>query len=93
MAQWGHVMYSDRGLFEVRPSGAIWLMDGKGSARKNCTVILHDAPTEEKDVVHDSGTGRVYAPATARTRIVRSSGAFYGYPRRLSWHWQSPAAP
>lgn len=65
MAKWSGVMYSDRGLFEVRPSGAMWLMDGMGSARKECTVILHDAPASQTDVAHDGGTGRVYAPATA----------------------------
>ena len=63
LARWGHVMYSDRGTFSLRPSGHMWLMDGLEGATKDSTVILHDAPNGEKDTSHDSGTGRVYAPA------------------------------
>src|SRR5262245_48553320 len=65
-AKWGGVMFSDRGLFEVRPNGTIWLLDGVGSAKKSCTVILHDAPAGEEDGAHSSGTGRAIAPATAK---------------------------
>ena len=64
-ARWGGVMFSDRGTFEVKPWGVIWLMDGMGSARKDSTVILHTPPTDEKDFSHESGGGRVYAPAKA----------------------------
>ena len=81
-AKWGGVMYSDRGLFEVKSWGVIWLMDGNGSAQKSCTVILHDAPTDEKDVRHESGGGRAYAPAlgsykdaSIKWRVLRRSAS------------------
>jgi hypothetical protein len=68
-AKWGGVMYSDRGLFEVKPWGVIWLMDAKGSAKKDCTVILHAAPTDDGTALsQNSGTGRVYAPAMSTYR-------------------------
>jgi hypothetical protein len=64
VAKWGGVMYSDRGLLEVKPWGVIWLMDGNGSGKKDCTVILHAAPTGDGGALaQDSGPGRVYAPA------------------------------
>ncbi|WP_031497036.1 hypothetical protein [Bryobacter aggregatus] len=79
-AKWNHVMFSDRGVFDVRPSGVIWLLDGLGSRKKDCTVILHAAPTGEQDLAHRAGTGRAYAPALPaykdgeiRWRILRSS--------------------
>jgi hypothetical protein len=60
--KWGGVMFSDRGPFEVKQWGVIWLMDGMG-AKKDSAVILHDAPTSENDAVHAAGGGRVFAPA------------------------------
>jgi hypothetical protein len=82
-AKWGGVMHSDRGLFEVKSWGVIWLLDGPGSAKKDCTIILHDPPTNEETCpVKDAGTGRAYAPASAgykdceiQWRIVRKTGS------------------
>src|SRR5262245_6823369 len=64
-AKWGNVMFSDRGVFEVKSWGVIWLMDGSGAA-KNSAVILHSAPTGEQDTQHQAGTGRVFAPAVSK---------------------------
>ncbi len=81
-AKWGGVMYSDRGTFEVKPWGVIWLMDGMGSAKKNSTVILHEAPKDERDLAHESGTGRVFDPAlpaykdcSVKWRVLRHSAS------------------
>jgi len=63
--KWGNVMFSDRGPFEVKGWGVIWLMDGLGSV-KDCAVILHSAPTGEQDEMHKAGTGRVYTPVLAQ---------------------------
>src|SRR5215813_10006968 len=79
-AKWGGVMYSDRGPFEVKPWGVVWLMDGMGSTKKSCSIILHEAPTDEKNMPKTSGTGRAFAPATpgfkdaeVEWRVVRPS--------------------
>jgi hypothetical protein len=64
-AKWANVMFSDRGVFEIKNWGVIWLMDGLGT-KKDSAVILHDAPTGEKDEKHSAGTGAAYAPALAK---------------------------
>jgi hypothetical protein len=55
------VMYSDRGVFEIQPSGDMWLMDGMGGSNKKCAIVLHDPPTAESDATHWSGTGEIAA--------------------------------
>jgi hypothetical protein len=82
LAKWGNVMFSDRGLFEVKDWGVIWLMDGMGSGKKDSAVILHDAPKGEKDVKHVSGTGRVYAPASPKYKDCS-----------IKWNVLRPSAP
>ena len=60
---WEAVGYSDRGAFEFKPAnGAIWLWDqGNGGPTHN-TVIIRDAPSDESDVAHLSGTARIADP-------------------------------
>ena len=65
-ARWGGAMFSDRGMFEAKSWGVIWLMDGLGSTAKDSTIILNNAPTSEQDYTHRAGTGRVYKPASAK---------------------------
>jgi hypothetical protein len=86
-AKWGGVMFSDRGTFETKQWGVTWLMDAMGSGKKDSTIILYKAPTDEKDQSHDRGTGRVFAPAVAKYkekevqwRVVRRATESLGSP-------------
>lgn len=64
-ARWGGVLFSDRGVFEMKGWGTLWLIDGMGSGKRDSAVILHEPPRSEEDATHLAGKGRVYAPATA----------------------------
>jgi hypothetical protein len=91
IAKWGGVMYSDRGLFEVMGWGAIWLMDGMGNGKKDCTIIRTTLPGAKRTLSmspEPDGCSRRRPP---RTKTVRSSGAFCG-GRRLNWGLQSHPA-
>jgi hypothetical protein len=59
--QLGGVLYSNRGVFEIQPSGDMWLMDGMGGNSRKCAIILNDPPTAESDAAHWSGTGEIAA--------------------------------
>jgi hypothetical protein len=80
--KWGGVMFSDRGSFEVKSWGVMWLMDGQPGRKKDSAVILHDAPTGEKDMARSAGAGRVFAPAapkfkdsSVQWRVTKRAGA------------------
>ena len=88
-AKWGGVMYSDRGLFEVKSWGVIWLMDGNGSAQKSCTVILHDAPTDEKVCGTSQAAG---GPMLQRSGSYKDESIKWQVLRRRSPGWRRPSS-
>lgn len=61
------VLFSERGSFEAKPWGVLWLNDGPGASTRT-TLIVRNAPLEDNDGRHLNGDGRVYKPANPALR-------------------------
>src|SRR5262245_20962563 len=50
--------FSNSGIFELKPGGAMWLTD-LNTARFNNRIVLHNAPENEADMNHAAGQGQI----------------------------------
>lgn len=85
---WRRVGYSNRGLFEAKSWGVLWIWDKPAGGPKTNTVIVHDAPTSPFDFAHKVGNGRLFEPkdpglkdAEIRWAAVQTAGSKV-YPLR-----------
>jgi hypothetical protein len=68
---WRRVGFSNRGPFETRVNGTLWLWDQSPGKLKTNTVIVWDGPVGPKDLIHKDGEGVLSEPRDAKLRDGR----------------------
>lgn len=59
---WSGVGFSNKGTFELKPWGVMWLWDQPLGQKKRNTVILWNPPGGETDLLRRTGLARIYDP-------------------------------